>query len=54
MIKSASNFKSQKNEKIELFLIGTCYFQNLWNKTLVTTDYEYVEVSSFARLDLKL
>ena len=53
-MKSALNFKSLANEKVKIFSQGTYNFQNLWNETLITADYEYVKISSFALLKTKL
>ena len=54
MIKSALNFKFPGNKVIELFPQGTYDFENLRNETLISADYEYLKVLSFARLDINL
>ena len=47
------NYKSQGNEKLELFPQGIHIFLNVENGTLVNAYYECVKVSSFAILHLK-
>ena len=46
--------KSQRNKKIEVFSQGTDDSKNLRRETLYIGDYEYVNISSFAVLGIKL
>ena len=39
-------------KKIKVSHQGTYNFQNLWNETWVTADYEYVKDFFFAMLDV--
>ena len=43
-----------KGLKIEIFSQGTDHSKNLGCETLYVADYEYVNISSFAVLDIKL
>ena len=47
------NYKSQGNEKLELFSQGIYIFLNVGNGTLVVAYYECVKVSSSTILHLK-
>ena len=46
--------KSQRTEKLEVFSQGTDDSKNLRRETLYIGDYEYVNICSFAVLDIKL
>ena len=46
--------KSQWAKKVEVFSQGTDDFKNLRYETLYIGDYEYVSISSFAVLGIKL
>ena len=48
------NVKSQRTKKIEVFSKGTDDSKNLRCETLFIGDYEYVNISSFAVLGIKL
>ena len=48
------NVKSQRTKKIEVFSQGTDDSKNLRCETLYNGDYEYVNISSFAVLGIKL
>ena len=52
MVKIALNFKTRKNEKLELSSQGTYNFQILQNGTLIIADYKYAKIFKFALLDL--
>ena len=54
MIRISLSANSQGTKKIDVFSQGTDDFKNLGCKTLYITDYEYVNISSFAVLDRKL
>ena len=54
MIRICLNFKSQRTKKIEVFSYGTDDFKNLRCETLYIGDYEYVNISSFSVLSIKL
>ena len=48
------NVKSQRTKEIKVFSQGTDDFKNLRCETLYIGDYEYVNISSFAVLGIKL
>ena len=48
------NMKSQRTKKIEVFSKGTHDSKNLRCETLYIGNYEYVNISSFAVLGIKL
>ena len=48
------NVKSRRTKKIEVFSKGTDDSKNLTCETLYISDYEYVNISSFAVLGIKL
>ena len=54
VIRICLNAKSQQTKKIEVFSQGTDDSKNLRCETLHIGDYEYVNVSSFVVLDIKL
>ena len=54
MIRICLNVKSQRTKKLEVFSRGTDDSKNLGCKTLYIGDYEYVNISSFAVLGIKL
>ena len=54
MIRSFLNVKSQGTEKSEVVSQGTDYSKNLKCKTLYITDYKYINIFSFAVLDINL
>ena len=54
VIKIASNFKSRRTEKIELFSRKTYNFQFFGNETLIIADYKYAKIFKFAMSDTKL
>ena len=47
------NVKFQRTKKVEVFSQGTDDCNNLRCETLYVADYEYVNISSFAVLDMK-
>ena len=54
MIRICLNVKSQRTIKIEVFSQGTDDIKNLRCETLYIGNYEYVDISSFAVLGIKL
>ena len=54
MIRICLNVKSEETKKIEVFSRGTDDSKNLRCETLYIGDYEYVNISSFAVLGIKL
>ena len=54
MIRICLNIKSQRTKEIEVFSQGTDDSKNLRCETLYIGDYEYVNISSFAVLGIKL
>ena len=54
MIRICLNVKSQRTNKIEVFSQGTDDPKNLRRETLYNGDYEYVSISSFSVLGIKL
>ena len=54
MIRICLSIKSQRTKKIEVFSQGTDDSRNLRCETLYFGDYEYVNISSFAALAIKL
>ena len=54
MIRISLNVKSQGTKIIEVFSHGIADSQNLGCGTLYIADYEYVNISSFVVLDIKL
>ena len=54
MIRISLNFKSQGTKKIEILSQGTHDLKNLKCETLYIVNYEYVNISSFSVLDIKL
>ena len=54
MIRICFNVKSQWTKKIEVFSQETDDSKNLKYETLYIGDYEYVNISSFAVLGIKL
>ena len=54
MIRICLNVKSQRTKKVEVFSQGTDDSKHLRRETLYIGDYEYVNISSFAVLGVKL
>ena len=54
MIRICLNVKSQRTNKIEVFCQGTDDSKNLRCEALYIGDYEYVDITSFVVLDIKL
>ena len=54
MIRISLNVKSQGTEKIDVFSQGTDDIKKLRYETLYVADYKYVNISSYAVLDIKL
>ena len=54
MIRISLNVKSQVTEKIEVCSQGTDDFENLRSETLHIAYHKYVNIFSFAVLDIKL
>ena len=54
MITICLNVKSQRTKEIKVFSQGTDDSKNLRRETLYIGDYEYVNISSFAVLSVKL
>ena len=54
MIRICLSVKSQRTKKIEVFSQGTDDSKNFRCETLYIGDYEYVNISSFAMLGIKL
>ena len=54
MIRISLNFKFQGTEKMDVFSQGTNDLKNLRYETLYIADYKYVNISSFAVLDIEL
>ena len=54
VIRISLSVKSQGTEKIEVFSQGTDDSKNLRCETLYTADYEHINITSFAVLDIKL
>ena len=54
VIRIRLNIKSQRTRKIEVFSEGTLDSKNLRCETRYIGDYEYVNISSFAVLGIKL
>ena len=54
MIRISLNVKSQGTKKFEFFSHGTDNSKNLRCETLYIDNYEYVNISRFAMLDIKL
>ena len=54
MIRICLNVKFQWTKKIEVFSPGTDGSKNMRRETLYIGDYEYVNISSFAGLGIKL
>ena len=54
MTRICFNVKSQRTKKFQVFPQGTDDSKNLRCETLYTGDHEYVNISSFAVLGIKL
>ena len=54
MTRNCLNVKSQRTKKIEAFSEGTNDSKNLRCETLYIDDHEYVNISNFAVLGIKL
>ena len=54
MTRICLDIKSQRTKKIEVFPQGTHDSKNLRRETLYIGNYEYVNISSFAVLGIKL
>ena len=54
MIRISLNSQVPRAEKIDVFSKGTDDFKNLRYETLYIAYYKYVNISSFAVLDIKL
>ena len=54
MISISLSFQSQGTKKIGVFSQGTNDSKNLRCETLYIADYEYINITSFAVLDIKL
>ena len=54
MIRMSLDVESQRTKKIELFSQGTDESKNLRCETLYIANYEYVNISRFAVLDIEL
>ena len=54
MIRISLSVKSQGTKKIEVFSQGTDDSKNVGCETLYIADYEYINITSFAVLDIKL
>ena len=54
MIRICLNVKSQRTKKIKVFSQGTDDSKHLRYESLYIGDYEYVNISSFAVLGIKL